>query len=238
MQEDPFGKRWEVQHSLCHTRSLLWCFKSAHSTATSHQHIPRGVKGLYIKISTIAMVTTTEISHISIDCLMLDEWLCMATTSGSTCSSLFPPTTLFIYWLLCPGQQCQPVKGLYRGRDGSWPDPSATSVIIALRTYCPVHAGNIYLERVGSSRQKIAKLGNPFIRDGTVSHSTMDQTLYTCTHTHMHCMSQHAYLRMAVYNCLECLTIVNVLFIFTDIYVCTYVVQLFIYVPYYSKSDK
>ena len=63
------------------------------------------------------------------------------------------------------------------------PDSTATSVIIALRMYCPVHAGNIYLERVGSSRQKIAKLGNPFIRDGTVSHNTTDQTLYTCTHT-------------------------------------------------------
>lgn len=135
----------------------------------------------------------------------------------------FPPTTLFIYLLLCPGQLCQ----LYRGRDGSWPDPSATSVIIALRTYCPVHAGNIYLERVGSSRQKIAKLGNPFIRDGTVSHNTMDQTLYTCTHTHTctawvsirTCICAYGSLQLPwMSDHCECVTHLHC----TPLYVCTY----------------
>ena len=46
---------------------------------------------------------------------------------------------------------------------------------------CP--SGDVYLQRVANSRQKIAQVANPFIRDGTVYFSRFLRSLLaTCEH--------------------------------------------------------
>lgn len=50
-------------------------------------------------------------------------------------------------------------RGIIVASQCHWLDP--------LYVHC-LHAGDMYLQRVADSRQKIAHVANPFIRDGTV----------------------------------------------------------------------
>ena len=50
---------------------------------------------------------------------------------------------------------------------------------------CP--SGDVYLQRVANSRQKIAQVANPFIRDGTVYFSRFLRSLLACTTEHRQC---------------------------------------------------
>ena len=107
------------------------------------------------------------------------EWLWIALPSVSDEVlevSLFLSSSTSFLW----GGHCILVNYVFN-EEGCDHDSSASSVNAALSHY----AGNIYLESVGSSRQKIAKLGNPFIRDGTVSEAIcMHHAIHTCTHKH------------------------------------------------------
>ena len=60
-------------------------------------------------------------------------------------------------------QNFQELKGLLikRGKLGF--------CLSSIKSICCVPSGQTYLQTVASSRQKIAKIVNPFLRDGTVS---------------------------------------------------------------------